>query len=307
MGLLVDGQPLPWLVGLESCAGRIGTGEYYSRPFQKGDVSDTRAWDALLVGGTNDTFILKNAVTRRCLTVFDGEAAPALRPCSDNSPSSQWRFSKGPHTVTSVINVGTGGALAVDNRTLFSQGHLKDEFQVSDRAYGYSGLTMVEPYDQDGCTKRDCQNYDPSQMWFFSAADRKLRQSEYTASINHKNMGDGYVLTQKVPTWQHHCLAHVLSVANDGSQHGDTEVWGGPLADGAYVVAFLNRGSAAATISMKYSDFEMDTLSDATSFEVRSLWDGVTLGSKIGGFESSVQSRDISIYKLSPIGHQHVL
>merc|ERR1711862_775970 len=128
-----------------------------------------------------------------------------------------------------------------------------------------------------------------------------------TASINHKDMGDGYVLTQKVPTWQHHCLAHVLSAANDGSQHGDTEVWGGPLAHGAYVVAFLNRGSAASTVSMKYSDFEIDSLTDVSVFEVRSLWDGVDLGSKKGGFAFEVPSHDIAIFKLSSAGKHRIV
>jgi hypothetical protein len=47
------------------------------------------------------------------------------------------------------------------------------------------------------------------------------------ASINHKNDGHGYSLTNKVPTFRHHCLSHVLSVANEGTINGDTEVWGG--------------------------------------------------------------------------------
>ena len=34
------------------------------------------------------------------------------------------------------------------NSTLFSQAHGKDRFAVSDVAYGYSGLVMVDPYDQ---------------------------------------------------------------------------------------------------------------------------------------------------------------
>lgn len=304
--LLIDGKPVPWLVALESCAGRIGTGEYHSRPFQLGDTADTRAWDALTVKGTNDTFVLKNAVTRRCL-VATGDGAPVLLPCVTGDTAHHWRFSKGPHTVTSVINVGTGRALAVKNSTLFSKQHLEDQFQVSDHAYGYGGLTMVEPYDQDECTSRDCQNYDPSQMWFYSASDRKLRQAEYTSSINHKDMGSGYVLSQKVPTWQHHCLAHVLSVANEGTQHGNIEVWGGPLVDGAYVVVLLNRGSTTATVSMQYSDFEIDHVSKSTTFHVRSLWDRKELGAKTGGFESQVLSHDIGIFKLSPAAVDRVV
>merc|ERR1712050_377068 len=102
-------------------------------------------------------------------------------------------------------------------------------------------------------------------------------------------------------------LAHVLSVANDGSQHGDTEVWGGPLTQGAYVVAFLNRGSVASTVSMKYSDFEVNSLTDKTIFAVRSLWDGIDLGSKKGGFAFEVPPHDIAIFKLSPTGNHRIV
>ena len=45
-------------------------------------------------------------------------------------------------------SVSTGKALAMANSTLFSQAHGKDRFAVSDVAYGYSGLVMVDPYDQ---------------------------------------------------------------------------------------------------------------------------------------------------------------
>lgn len=38
--------------------------------------------------------------------------------------------------------------MAMANSTLFSQAHGKDRFAVSDVAYGYSGLVMVDPYDQ---------------------------------------------------------------------------------------------------------------------------------------------------------------
>ena len=59
---------------------------------------------------------------------------------------------------------------------------------------------LVTPYDQDGCESRDCQNYDASQMWYWSAGDGLLRHSLYVASINHMppGQGGGYTLTTKV-------------------------------------------------------------------------------------------------------------
>ena len=54
-----------------------------------------------------------------------------------------------PFLPSSVLpSVSTGKALAMANSTLFSQAHGKDRFAVSDVAYGYSGLVMVDPYDQ---------------------------------------------------------------------------------------------------------------------------------------------------------------
>ena len=53
--------------------------------------------------------------------------------------------------------------------------------------------------------------------------------------------GTGF-LTPKAPTYQHHCLAHVLSNQDTGTAFGDSEVWGGPLSGGDYVMAALNRG-----------------------------------------------------------------
>ena len=77
---------------------------------------------------------------------------------------------------------------------------------------------------------RDCQDYDETQKWFWSPTDGRLRHATFTASINHAVDGAGYALTKKVPTWRHHCLAHVLSVDNSGTPSGHVEVWGGPLA-----------------------------------------------------------------------------
>ena len=70
----------------------------------------------------------------------------------------------------------------------------------------------------------------------------QINQRTYSASINHKSGGEGYVLTKKLPTYKHFCLSHVLSTQNAGSQSGVLEVWGGPLENGGYVMAALNRG-----------------------------------------------------------------
>ena len=103
--------------------------------------------------------------------------------------------------------------------------------QVPSAAYGATTLQMVARHDQQGCARRGCENYDDTQMWWFDPVDSLLRLSTYTASLNHAvnggqqltGGGTGF-LTPKTPTYQHHCLAHVLSTQNAGTVSGDAEV-----------------------------------------------------------------------------------
>eukprot|EP00041_Stephanoeca_diplocostata_P023777 m.591613 g.591613 ORF g.591613 m.591613 type:complete len:604 (+) comp22381_c0_seq4:1780-3591(+) len=302
--LSVAGSTLPWHVGLSSCSGRPDT--FYSRAFNATGSNDNRQWTLLeTTAGDASVYAIKNEATNRCLTaefnVTTGASAVVLLPCAVTSAEQQWVFDKGVHTVTSITNVAAKLALAVSNSTLFAKVHDKDDFPVSDVAYGDCGMLLVTPYDQRDCTTRDCQNYDPSQMWYYSASDGLLRQSTYTASVNHRADGDGrgYTLTQKVPTWQHHCLAHVLSVDNLGTFSGDTEVWGGPLSDGDMVMAFVNRGPTDADITATFSMLEMPGISASSSFTVKELWTGVDLGTKTAGFAFTVGATDMAIFRLS--------
>jgi hypothetical protein len=135
---------------------------------------------------------------------------------------------------------------------------------------------------------------------YFDPTENLLRAATYTASINHKNDGAGYTLTQKVPTYQHHCLAHVLSDRNEGTPNGDTEVWGGPLANGDYVMAALNRQSTSASIEVNWAQLGVSAVTAATAFDVRDLWaQKQVYAGKKGGFVTSVGPHDIQIYQLS--------
>ena len=125
-------------------------------------------------------YTIKHRSTGRCLSVFPNASAPVfpnegrvvLLPCGTAGGAAapelqQWRFGKGWHTVTSVISVAAGMALAVPNATLSSAPHTypkdgklvpgtADEFAVSDAAFGDDALLLVPPYDQDGCADREC-------------------------------------------------------------------------------------------------------------------------------------------------------
>lgn len=319
--LVVDGQLLPWLVSLAPCDAAPPT--FYSRNTgmaspRSGRGADTRLWSVTPTASAGafrlrnrSVHSLKNLATGRCLALAPGwnssklplnQGAIVLLPCQEGDATQQWHFDKGVHTVTSVTNVAAGLALAVPNSTLAASQHGMDAFQVADAAYGKSPLVLVEPFVQAECNTRDCQDYDPSQMWYFSPTEGLLRHATYTASINHKSEGAGYTLTQKVPTWQHHCLGHALSVANKGTASGSTEVWGGPLSGGAFVLALLNRGPAAATIHADFGALALggaDVAREGAQFNVRDVIHGVELGLRIGGIARRVPSHDIAVFRLS--------
>lgn len=160
----------------------------------------------------------------------------------------------------------------------------------------------MPPYDQPNCTSRDCQNYDPSQMWYFSPTEGFLRHSLYTASMNHAIVGTGYELTAKVPTTRHNCLAHTLSIGNTGTVAANTtEVWGGPLSGGRYVMALLNRGSSGTvTITADFAALEVPGVSSTSVFQVTELWSGTALGKKTGSFSYPVPQLDVAIFVLEP-------
>ena len=329
--LATDGETLPWLVALAPCDTAPPT--FYSRSSGLDPAApaaqqhaDTRTWSMAPASpgsrgnASSAAYTIQHRATGRCLStmpsaapVFANEGRVVLLPCGTGTPElQQWRFGKGVHTVSSVVSVATGLALAVSNATLTSTPHTypkdgklvpgtADEFPVSDAAFGEDALVLVPPYDQDGCADRDCQNYDNSQMWYYSPSEQLLRHSTYTASINHRVEGDGYTLTEKVPTWRHQCLAHVLSVANEGSKPGITEVWGGPLVGGAFVLALVNRGNTTADISAKFSLLEAAAAATpGASFHVRDLLNYKDLGVARGEIHGTVPPHDLMVVKLSP-------
>ena len=106
-------------------------------------------------------------------------------------------------------------------------------------------------------------------MWWFDPSESLLRLSSYVASLNHprdggagqSGGGNGY-LTPKTPTYQHHCLAHVLSNQNEATADGSTEVWGGPLSGEDFVMAAVNRGGATASIHVNWTMLEVPGVTD---------------------------------------------
>ena len=173
--------------------------------------------------------------------------------------------------MTAVVNVASGTALAIANSTLFTGPHGDDAYGP-DAAYGTTLLQLVPYSPQQVCTTRDCEGYDPSQLWYVDPTDGFLVHSTYTSSINHCYDGECYELTARLPTSTHLCLAHVLSVRNVGTDAGTLEVWGGPLSGGRWVLGLLNRGLVAASISAPFVFLGAPGIGPGTSFCVRDAW-----------------------------------
>ena len=302
--LLLDGATLPWLVGLERCDLGDGGGLSGMRNRGWGPATDTRVWSSSPHPGVAGAVMLTNAATGRCLEPgsAQGLQTVVLLPCNGSDAAQAWNYGTGgSQTVAALVHNVSGLALAVGNSTLFSVQHGDDQAPLADAAYG-TALLGLEPFlPTEPCGDRNCEGYHPSQLWFGpDSADSFIAQATYSGSINHCFDGDCYELSKRTPTYQHHCLAHVLSVRNVGTDSAETEVWGGPLAGGAFVLALLNTGAAAAQVAAPFSAFGVPGMESA-QFCVRSLWaPAANVGAFTGSFSASVASHDVNIYKLTP-------
>ena len=77
---------------------------------------------------------------------------------------------------------------------------------------------------------------------------------------------------------------------------GDSEIWAGALSNGSFAVLLLNRGDATASITAKWSDFDLDPSKEAT---VSDLWKH-TNQTLTGSVTSSVASHGVAMYRITP-------
>jgi hypothetical protein len=305
--LLIDGAPLPWLVGLERCDHVLGGGitGMRARGWPATPLVDTREWATRAHGAVAGALLVVNAATGRCLQngTAMGLATVVLLPCDAASPDQAWSFSPNAHTVAALVHSATGLALTVGAATLWSsQGAKADLYNTSAAAYGNVALGLANFSGPGPCASRDCQDYEPAALWYLDVATSFIAQATYTASINHCSDGACYELTAKQPTAAHECLAHVLSIRNRGTDVGAvSEVWGGPLEGGAFVLGLWNaRDSGTANVTAPFTALGADGINSSTSFCVRDLWARKNVGVFTGSFSAAVASHDFALFKLSP-------
>ena len=77
------------------------------------------------------------------------------------------------------------------------------------------------------------------------------------------------------------------------TKDGTSEVWGRPLAKGAYAIALFNRGEDPATISVKWSDVKL-----GRKLKVRDLWAHKDLGTIADGYSAQVPPHGVAMIRV---------
>ena len=102
-----------------------------------------------------------------------------------------------------------GLALAVANSTMLVGPHGSDDEPLPDAAYGITAFRLVEPAPEPPCHDRNCQNYDPSQSWYWSSRTGTIMLANAEANAYRCYEGPCYQLTSHLPSTATLCLAQV--------------------------------------------------------------------------------------------------
>lgn len=296
--LSIDGRAPLRHVGLVPCEAAANTA-----PRANLLGGSALAWEARAlppVGGTA-AYQLYNRGAARCLALapYAGvDARPVLQPCDAADATQAWALPGGAGHLGALLSLaGAGGALAPATSTLYAGLHGDDVTPVADAAYGLTQLGL-EPFTPPApCDSRSCSDYFPRQTWYWSPRSGLIALA--TMSANHYRCFEGpcEVTTTTVPSPAALCLAHVLAVSYDGTDPSGTasaDVWGGPLANGDYVLALHNRADAAANVTAAFGAFGVPP----GPLCATDLWTGVTTG-PLTGITRELDSHDIAPFRLS--------
>ena len=307
--LAVDGQVTPRFVGLAPCDAGAERG-------YNGVSRASLAWTASASAANASALNLRNTETGRCLAMgaySKYASAPLLLPCNASDAAQAWLLPSGASTLgallwlPAVLAGAPAAALAVGDSSLYGKVHGSDSISVPDANYGLLNLSLATYAPEPPCDNRGCDNYAPSQMWYWSPRLGTLNLGHMSAN-DYRCFGPNcYQLTGHVPTSAQMCLAHVLSFdANVGTSPNEAgnagvDVWGGPLAGGDFVVGLVNRdANAAHAIAARWTWLEAPGVGDATSFCGVELFSGAKLGALVGGASVTVQPHDMALIRLTP-------
>lgn len=265
-------------------------------------------WDARPLPAVNGTpaFQLYNRGADRCLALasYNGVAnRPVLQPCDAVGDFTQaWALPGGAGHLGALLALGAGGtALAPSNSTLYAALNGYDSTPVPDAAYGLTNLGLVPFSPPAPCDSRGCEDYEPTQTWYWSARTGTIALALFTANHYHCFDGPCEQGTRKLPTYAAHCLAHVLSVAYEGTDPSQfstsaADVWGGPLAGGDFVLGLHNRAASAANVSVAFDTFGIP----AGPLCATDLWTGAS-EVLATGVSAVLDAHDVAPFRLSAV------
>lgn len=307
--LLVNGAPPLRHVGLAPCDAAAN-----SAPRLNGVFGASLLWTVTpIISPSNGTaaFSIENRAAGRCLALasyVNVTLRPVLQPCSLHDETQAWALSNGIGHLGALISLATaavgpdGGALALAPAvsTLYAALHGSDTTPVSDAAYGLTNLGLVPYTPEPPCSSRGCQDYAPTQTWLWSARSGLLALA--VMSANHYRCFDGPCErgTTTVPAPAALCLAHVLSIAYQGTDPSGTsqaDVWGGPLAGDAYVLGIHNRANVPANVTAPWS--ALAGVLPNTAFCVKDLFAGTTYGPVTDGVTLPLAAHDTAALRLT--------
>jgi hypothetical protein len=308
--LAVNGLVTPRFVGLAPCSAG-------AEPAYNGVSRASLVWAPLPSALGGGAVQLYNNETNRCLAMgsyFKYATAPLLFPCNASDPAQAWLLPNTTQRMGGLLwypaatNGSSSVALSVADSTLYAAPHGPD-VPLPDANYGLANITLAPYAPQPPCSSRSCDNYAPSQMWYWSSASGKLFLGHYSAN-DYRCFGPNcYQLTGHLPTYNEFCLAHVLSydgnVGTGGGIQGESSsVWGGPLSGvdvpyGDYVLALANHNTSAATLSARFAWLEVPGVDDSTSLCGRELFSNASLGVLKGGVTVQVGAQDIAMIRFT--------
>jgi len=306
--LAVDGVATPRFVGLAPCD--ITNVE----PGFNGVTVDSIQWTLQPTSVNSSAVMIKNTKTSRCLAIssyWNYQTVPLLFPCNVTDPSQAWILPKetsnsiGGILSLQAVLAGTPSALTVGDSTLYGKVQGGGDPFLPDSNYGLTNLTLTSYAPEPFCNNRNCDNYIPGQMWYWSPRLQTLSLGHMSAN-DYRCFGPNcYQLTSHPPTGAQYCLSHVLSydanVGTDpnGSSKEGSDVWGGAVTDG-FVFGLVNRYTTQQSITARWSWLEAAGVDDTTSFCVTELYSGNKLGANVGGIVLPVPGHDMLVLKLMP-------
>ena len=236
---------------------------------------------------------------------------PLLVTCDPTDLTQAWSFPSGTRKIGALQSMAAVAAksaatvLSVANSSVMGAIHGKDTVPLLDAAYGFQTLQLAPYAPEAPCHNRDCQDYDPHALWYFSPRNNVLSLAMAAANGYRCYEGPCYQLTTHLPAVDEYCLAHVASISNDGIDTEIThvpgvDVWGGPLSGGAYTFGLLNRGASPSPITANWAMLEVPSFSSGASACVRELFTNTSLGVHTTGVTVTVAPHDFALLRVVP-------